>query len=60
MKNFVEAILDGAPLIAPAEEGIRSLELANAMIYSSFTGGTVELPLNAGTYERFLAGLQKG
>jgi predicted dehydrogenase len=54
MKNFVEAILDGAPLIAPAEEGIRSLELANAMIYSSFTGGVVELPLNAGTYERFL------
>ena len=58
-KNFVEAILDGAPLIAPAEEGIRSLELANAMIYSSFTGDTVELPLNAVNYERFLAGLQK-
>jgi hypothetical protein len=35
------------------------LELANAMIYSSFTGDTVELPLNAGKYERFLAGLQK-
>lgn len=59
-QNFVDAILDGAPLIAPADQGLRSLELANAMIYSSFTGDTVDLPLNANKYERFLAGLQKG
>ena len=53
-RNFVDAILDGAPLIAPAEEGLGSLELANAMIYSSFTGRTAELPLNAGAYQSFL------
>ena len=53
-QNFVDAILDGAPLIAPAEEGIRSVELANAMLYSHFTGQTVELPLDAVAYERLL------
>ena len=53
-RNFVDAILTSAPLIAPAEQGLRSLELANAMIYSSFTGRTAELPLNAKAYQSFL------
>jgi predicted dehydrogenase len=53
-RNFVDAIRTGAPLIAPAEQGLRSLELANAMIYSSFTGRTAELPLNARAYRSFL------
>jgi len=53
-QNFVDAILDGVPLIAPAEEGIHSVELANAMLYSHFTGQTVELPLDAAAYERLL------
>lgn len=54
MENFTCAILDKAPLIAPAAEGIHSVELANAMIYSSFTKKTVELPLSAPAYERLL------
>ena len=58
--NFADAILDGAPLIAPAAEGLRSLEFANAMIYSSSKNQTVELPLNAAAYARFLNGLAKG
>jgi predicted dehydrogenase len=52
-QNFVDSILAGTPLIAPAEQGVRSLELANAMIYSSFTGRTEELPLNAEAYQSF-------
>ena len=52
--NFIDAILDGVPLIAPAEEGLRSVELCNAMLYSSFTGKTVDLPLNGAAYERHL------
>ena len=51
---FIEAIRNGAPLIAPAEEGIHSVELANAMLYSSFTGKTIELPLDGRAYERHL------
>jgi predicted dehydrogenase len=54
MQNFVDAILDGAPLIAPAAEGMRSVELANAALYSSLTGQTVELPLDSAAYERKL------
>ena len=52
--NFVEAILDGTPLLAPAKEGIRSVELANAMLLSSHAGRTVALPLNALRYEKWL------
>ena len=54
LQNFVDAILDGVPLIAPAEEGIRSVELANSMLYSSLTGKTVDLPLDGAAYERRL------
>jgi len=56
-QNFVDAILDGVPLIAPAEEGIRSVELANAMIYSHFKAQTVELPLDGTAYEQLLQDL---
>jgi predicted dehydrogenase len=54
MQNFIDAILDGAPLIAPAEEGIRSLELANTILYSSLVDQTVEMPLDSAAYEQRL------
>ena len=50
LQNFVDAILDGTPLLAPAAEGIHSIELANAMLYSTFIDGTVSLPLDAAAY----------
>jgi len=50
-QNFINAILDGVDLIAPAEEGIKSVEIANAMTYSSLTNSTVELPLDAAAFE---------
>jgi predicted dehydrogenase len=54
MQNFIDAILDGKELIAPAVEGIRSVELGNAILLSAFTGKMVELPLNGRSYERRL------
>jgi predicted dehydrogenase len=51
LDNFADAILSGAPLIAPAAEGINSVVLANAMLYSSFTGEKVQLPLDGAAYE---------
>jgi predicted dehydrogenase len=54
LKNFVEAILDGTPLIAPAQGGIRSVELCNAMLMSTFLDKTIELPLDAALYETLL------
>lgn len=50
-QNFVDAILDGAPLIAPATDGVHSVELANALLYSSLEGKTVSLPLDGAAYE---------
>jgi predicted dehydrogenase len=53
-QNFVDAILDNAPLIAPASEGIHSVELANAILYSSLENRTIDLPLDGAAYERKL------
>lgn len=54
MQNFVDAILKGTPLIAPASEGVGSVEFANAALYSSWTGQTIRLPLDAEAYEQAL------
>jgi len=54
IQNFVDTILDGGELIAPAEEGIHSVEFANAMLYSTFTDSTVDLPLDSSAYETAL------
>ncbi len=57
MQNFVNAILDGEPLIAPAADGIHSVELANAILLSGLLGQTVDLPMDAAAYERKLSEL---
>jgi predicted dehydrogenase len=54
LQNFIDAILDGKSLIAPASEGIHSVELANAILFSSALNQTIELPLDAAAYERHL------
>ena len=51
LQNFVDVILDGGELIAPAEEGIHSVEFANAMLYSTFTDSEVSVPLDGAAYE---------
>ena len=59
-QNFVDAILDGTPLIAPGAEGIHSVELANVMVYSSLLGETVELPMDSAAWEKKLHQLIAG
>ncbi len=54
LRNFAEAILEGKPLIAPATEGLYSVELANAMLLSTFEERTVELPIDATNYQKWL------
>lgn len=54
--NWADAILNGIPLTAPGEEGIRSLELSNAIHLSSWTKSWVELPIDE---DRFYEELQK-
>ncbi|MEX0744685.1 MAG: Gfo/Idh/MocA family oxidoreductase, partial [Phycisphaeraceae bacterium] len=52
--NFVSAIRDGEPLIAPAAEGIHGLELGNAMLMSGLTGKPVALPSDRDAYDALL------
>jgi predicted dehydrogenase len=54
VQNFVNAILNGEPLIAPGEEGIHSVELANVILYSSLLQQTVQLPMDSAAYEKRL------
>jgi len=57
MQNFVNAITKGEPLIAPGEEGLQSVELANAILFSSMKNETVQLPLDSQAYARMLEDL---
>ncbi len=50
LRNWVDAILKGTPLLASGEEGIRGLEISNAMHLSAWTGGWVDLPINEDLY----------
>jgi predicted dehydrogenase len=54
VKNMIDAVTTGAPLIAPAQESVAQLELGNAMTLAGITGKPVALPLNGNTYARFL------
>lgn len=54
IKNFVRHLLRGEPLITPGEDGLLSLELANAVWLSADRGATVRIPLNRRAYDALL------
>ena len=60
LANFVATILEGESLIAPACDGMASVELANAMIYSGIIGKGVALPLDPALYAEQLEQLVQG
>ena len=60
LKNFTNAILDGEKLLAPAPEGIHSVELGNAILMSSMLGETVDVPFASAKFEKLLKGLIAG
>jgi predicted dehydrogenase len=53
-QNFIDALLDGAKIIAPPEEAILSLELANAITVSSELGREVDIPLRRKLFDDVL------
>jgi hypothetical protein len=59
ISNFVEAILDGTPLVAPGESGVGSVELANVMLYSGLLNRPIELPMNGADWEAKLNELMR-
>jgi predicted dehydrogenase len=56
--NFKAAIREGAPLIVDGASAAMSLEVANAMIYSSYMKEEVTLPLDRQKYADLLADLK--
>lgn len=57
-QNVVNAILGREGLIAPGIEGIKSVQLANAMLLSGLKGKTVELPVCEDEFDRLLEELR--
>ena len=53
-RNWVEAILHGTPLLARGEEGINGVELANAMLLSSWTDDWASIPVDEDLFYRML------
>ena len=54
LRNWINAIVKGTPLLAPGEEGIRGLTISNAMHLSSWTDSWIELPLDEELFYRML------
>jgi predicted dehydrogenase len=53
-ENFVGAILRDEPLLASATEGIKGLELGNAMLMSGLLGEPVKIPTPRAKFEQML------
>lgn len=54
--NWVSAIMNGTPLLSPGSEGIRGLQISNAMHLSAWLNDSVEIPVDE---ELYLAKLQE-
>lgn len=56
-QNFTNALLKGTPLLGPGVEGVRGLEIGNAMLLSGVTRQPVDLPIDGEAYDAFLKDL---
>jgi len=54
LRNFARAILYGEELLAPGEVGLRSLELANAIMLSSYRDEPVDLPIDREAFDKLI------
>ena len=52
---FAAHLLRGTPLVAEAEDGLRALQLSNAIHLAGWTGKRVEIPADPGIFDRELA-----
>jgi predicted dehydrogenase len=56
-RDFLSAIRNGTPLIAPGDQGVMGLELGNAMLASLVNRQSVELPLDGSAYDELIQSL---
>ena len=54
IQNFVDALNGDQTLLTPAEEGLGSLQVANAMLLSAWEGSAVKLPVDTGHFDQQL------
>ena len=54
LQNFADAVLTGAALIAPGEDGSKTLSLVNAAYLSAWQGRKVTLPVDMDEYNNLL------
>lgn len=59
IQNFIDTIQQKASLIAPAIEGIKSVSLGNAILFSALKAQPISLPFDANAYEGLLVDLIK-
>lgn len=59
-ERFLAAIRGEAPVVAEGGEGIHSVLLANAMLFSSLEGRPVELPMDEAAFGRRMQELRAG
>ncbi|MEM7097794.1 MAG: Gfo/Idh/MocA family oxidoreductase [Pseudomonadota bacterium] len=59
-QEFVDTLNGSGSSSVPLDEGLNSIELANALLYSSWTDASVELPLDANAYAKALARRETG
>jgi predicted dehydrogenase len=49
-RNWVSAVLNGTPLLAPGREGLATVQLNNAMLLSAWTDDWVDIPVDEELY----------
>ena len=54
LQNFADAVLTGAALIAPGQDGSKTLSLVNAAYLSAWLGQKIELPVDMNVYNELL------
>lgn len=58
-ENFIKAILQNEPLISPGVEGIRGLELGNAMLMAGLRRQPVDFPVDGDAFDKMIDELAK-
>ncbi|MHB1294147.1 MAG: Gfo/Idh/MocA family protein [Anaerolineae bacterium] len=59
LRNMARHILFGEALLTPGVEGIKTVEMIDAMILSGRTGAPVDVPVDRARYEAFLLELRR-